>query len=217
MTEQRTPATEHQTMNTIIHAAFRRDLARLDRALATFTPGSRVRADQITDTWDNFSFQLRHHHEDEEMIFWPALRQLGAPDDLAGELEEEHEKMLAAVEHAEGSMAAFHVDPTVDRTRAAHNALTALSDVLLAHLAHEERDMEPISAANHKSPQIKHAQRVVQKAHKGNTGTLFAWLSDDADADVKAGLRREIPAPVLFLIRTIGGRDYNRRIASIWS
>ena len=29
-------------------------------------------------------------------------------------------------------------------------------------------------------------------------------------------LRREVPAPVLFLILRVGGRDYNRGIASAW-
>jgi len=39
MTENQ--VTEHRTMNTIAHAAFRRDLARFDAALAVFPAGSR--------------------------------------------------------------------------------------------------------------------------------------------------------------------------------
>jgi hypothetical protein len=39
--------TEHKTMNTIVHAAFRRDLARFDAGLAAFPAGSRSRADQL--------------------------------------------------------------------------------------------------------------------------------------------------------------------------
>ncbi len=30
-------------------------------------------------------------------------------------------------------------------------------------------------------------------------------------------LAKELPAPVLFVISTFGGRDYRRRIASVWS
>jgi iron-sulfur cluster repair protein YtfE (RIC family) len=209
--------TEHKTMNTIIHAAFRRDLVRFDAALATFAGGSTDRADQLKRAWDNFAYQLRHHHEDEETIFWPVLRELGASDALAGDLEGEHEEMLTALEGAEQAMTAFHADPTDRDTDAARSAVTRLSEVLLAHLAHEERDMEPLSAANHKTPQLKRAQRVVRQAHKGNTGTLFAWLQDGADADARAGLRREVPPPVLFTISRVGGRHYNRHIAPIWS
>lgn len=208
--------TEHKTMNTIIHAAFRRDLTRFDNALESFADGSQTRADQLTCAWENLAYQLRHHHEDEETIFWPILRELGASDSLAEDLEGEHEKMLAALEDADASMATFQSNPISDRARAARAAVAQLSGVLLDHLAHEERDLEPISATNHKSPQIKRAQRVVRQAHKGNTGTLFAWLQDGADSDVKAGLRHEMPAPVLFVISRIGSRNYNHHIAPTW-
>ena len=60
-------------------------------------------------------------------------------------------------------------------------------------------------------------QKAVRKAHKGNSGTFFTWLLDGADPDAKAGLRREVPPPVLFVISRIGGRDYTRHIASVWS
>lgn len=69
--------TGHQTMNTIIHAGFRRDLARFDRALADFPIGSRARADQLATAWTNLAEQLHHHHRDEETIFFPAFRDLG--------------------------------------------------------------------------------------------------------------------------------------------
>lgn len=208
--------TEHKTLNTVIHAALRRDLLRFDNALASFDGQNRVRADQLHYAWQNTAYQLRHHHEDEETIFWPILRELGASDELNEDLEGEHATMLAALEGADASMAAFQSSPSAKSASAARAALASLSQVLLDHLAHEERDLEPISAANHKTPHIKTAQTLVRKAHKGNTGTLFAWLSDGANADDKAGLRREMPAPVLFVISRVGGRNYNRRIAATW-
>ena len=78
--------TEHQTMNTIIHAAFRRDLARFDAALGEFPDGSQERAAQLVTAWDNFAHQLHHHHQDEETIFWPAFRELGADEALTSDL-----------------------------------------------------------------------------------------------------------------------------------
>ena len=83
-------ATENATMNTIIHAAFRRDLVRFGDALGTWPAGSASRAGEIATAWDNFALQLRRHHDDEETIFWPVLRALGASDRLADELETEH-------------------------------------------------------------------------------------------------------------------------------
>jgi len=209
--------TEHKTMNTVIHAAFRRDLARFDDALGGFPAGSRARADQLEGAWNNFSYQLHHHHEDEETIFWPGLRQLGATEALMGELESEHAHMLSALDAADAAMKTFHAGPSEENASTAHSSTTDLGGVILSHLAHEERDLEPIAAAHSASPQMKAAQKAVRKAHKGNTGTFFTWLLDGADPDAKAGLRRELPPPVLFVIVRVGGRDYNRRIAPVWA
>jgi hypothetical protein len=209
--------TEHKTMNTIIHAAFRRDLARFDAALAAFPVGSQDRADAVKAAWDNYAFQLHHHHEDEETIFWPALQQVGADLSLVEDLDGEHEAMKTALDEADAAMASFAASPTSGETGAAREAVAHLSAVLLDHLAHEERDMEPISAQYHKSGPMLAAQKAVRKAHKGNMGTFFAWLQDGADGDAKAALRREIPAPVLFVITMLAGRRYRREVASVWA
>lgn len=207
--------TEHKTMNTVIHAAFRRDLSRFDAALASSPTGAR--AEQLATAWDNLAFQLHHHHEDEETIFWPALRSLGAPTALSEELEGEHAQMLEALNAADAAVGTFRTSPDAGTASATRTAIAHLTDVLTAHLAHEEADMEPISAANHRSAQIKAAQGAVRKAHRGNTGTLFAWLQDGADADAIRGLRREVPRPVLFLITRTVGRRYRRTVAPVWS
>ena len=140
--------TEHKTMNTVIHAAFRRDLARFDDALGGFPAGSRTRADQLEGAWDNFSYQLHHHHDDEETIFWSELRQLGASESLMGELESEHAHMLSALDAADAAMKAFHGGPSEENASTAHSTITDLGGVILSHLAHEERDLEPIGRAH---------------------------------------------------------------------
>jgi hemerythrin-like domain-containing protein len=209
--------TEHKTMNTVIHAAFRRDLARFDNALAGFSPGSRARANQLDEAWNNLSYQLHHHHVDEETIFWPALCELGVSESLRGDLQSEHAQMLSALDAADAAMKGFHAAPSQENASRAHATVTELERVTLSHLAHEERDLEPIAAAHRSSPQMKAAQKAVRKAHKGQTGTFFRWLLDGADLDAKTGLRREVPPPVLFVITRIGGRDYSRRITPMWA
>lgn len=58
--------TEQRTMNSIIHAAFRRALRCFDGALAPFPAGSGEGAVQSKAAWDHLAYQLRLHHEDEE-------------------------------------------------------------------------------------------------------------------------------------------------------
>jgi len=111
----------------------------------------------------------------------------------------------------------LHADPSGEHAAVARQSIGHLGGILTAHLEHEERDMEPISAGNHKSSQIKAAQKAVRRAHRGNQGTLFAWLQDGADADARRGLRREVPSPVLYVITRTGGRRYNRTVAPVWA
>jgi hypothetical protein len=209
--------TEHQTMNTIIHAAVRRDLRRFDTALAQFPAGSQPRADQLLTAWRNFAEQLHHHHTDEETIFWPAMRSLGTDEPLITSLAGEHAQMLSALDSADTAMKGLAAEPTAERAAAAHTAVSQLDHVVADHLGHEERDLEPAMAAQHGAPQMKAAAKTVRKAHKGNAGAFFAWLLDGADADDARALRREIPPPVLFMVSRLGGRRYRSEVASVWS
>ena len=208
--------TEHQTMNTVIHAAIRRDVARFDAALAAFPAGSQQRAEELSRAWKNFALQIHQHHEDEETIFWPVFKTLGVDESLVTDLDGEHERMQGALTVADSVMREFRGAPTAANAEAARAAIAALDTVLVEHFTHEERELEPFAAANRDAPEMKQAGAAVRKAHKGGTGTFVAWLRDGADADADARLRKEIPPPVLFVLTRIGGRSYHRDIASVW-
>ena len=167
--------------------------------------------------WDNLETQLRHHHEDEETFFWPALVRLGADAELVGDLDGEHKRMLLALDAASAAMQAFRADPSAAGAAAPRTAIANLRAVLVQHLDHEERDLEPLAAAHRKSPDIKAAQQAMRKTHPGAAGTFFAWLVDGADPETRALLRREIPTLVLFVLTRLGGRDYNHRVATVWA
>lgn len=209
--------TEHRTLNTVIHAAVRRDLQRTDAALVRFPAGSRDRADQLIAAWDHLSYQLHRHHTDEEAFFWPAFHELGVDTTLVDELQGEHDRMVEALARADTIMKTFRTDPSAGNADGARSAISELHRVLNDHLAHEERTMEPFSFAHKSTKQHKAAEAAARKAHTEGAGTFFAWLSDDCDADTARALRREVPAPVLFVLTRVGGRHYRRRIAPAWA
>jgi hypothetical protein len=208
--------TDHKTMNTIIHAAFRRDLDRFDRALGEPRAATPPRGAQLKAAWDNYAFQLHHHHRDEETIFWPACRELGVNSSVMAELEGEHGAMLAALDTAAMAMTSYAEAPSSESAAVAQTAVNRLRTTLESHLAHEERDLEPFIVDHLDTPQLKAAQKAVRRAHKGNAGTFLSWLDDGADADTRAGLRREVPPPALAMVTTLSGRAYKRRIAPVW-
>lgn len=212
-----TARTEHRTMNTVIHAALRRDLRRLECALDRLTPADApARAHPLAVAWSNLAHQLHVHHQDEETLFWPAFQELGVDPALIEELEAEHEEMVSALIDAEAAMEGFGVNPTASTAREALAAIAELHRVLDAHLEHEERDLEPFGATHKDSRQHKAAVARARTSHTEGVGTFFAWLSDTDDPTIARALRREVPAPVLFLLTKLGGRHYHRRVTPAW-
>lgn len=209
--------TEHLTINTVVHTAFRRTLGRFDAALQAFPDGSRGRADQLKRAWDFFEHELHLHHDAEEQYFWPALEQTDADLSSVADLDTEHEAMRAALAVASEAMAALQSAPTSARADRARVAANNLETVLLDHLAHEERDLEPISAAYQDAPAMKVALNQVKKANVKNLGNFIEWLQDGADASELAGIRHELPAPVILMFAKFGGRRYRRDIAPTWT
>jgi hypothetical protein len=213
-----TRVTEHLTLNTVIHAAVRRDLDRFVRALQGFPAGSRERADQLMTAWRNFHKQLEDHHHGEETIFWPALREVGADESLVGDLGGEHEKMMDELGSVDVMMGALVSDPSEANAQTALSALYDLKAAIEVHFAHEERDLEPFMASKMSTDPLQRALKATRKAHPAaEQGVFMAWLQDGADADARAGLARQIPRPVLFVFTRVLGRSYARDIAPVWS
>ncbi|MGV9709966.1 hemerythrin domain-containing protein [Gordonia sp. NPDC003424] len=212
-----TSVTTHKTMNTVVHAAFRRDLARFDDALSQPDASSPDRARHLTRAWDYLTDELHKHHSYEEDVFWPTLQTLGADLSLVQDLDGEHVAMRAALRDASTRMDEFASAPTSESAERARVAIGHLADVLLEHLAHEEHDLEPISAHYNDTPEMRRAVKTVIKKHRGHLGQLVAWLQDGASENERRGLRQEIPAPVVFVLNATGGRRYRREIGSVWA
>jgi hypothetical protein len=200
-----------------VHAAFRRDLARYDAALAGFPPRSQERADQLKRAWDFFDGELHHHHAYEEEYFWPALQQTDADLSALAQLDAEHEDMRAALLEATSAMGRLQQEPTADRAAEARQAVAHLGEVLLGHLDHEESDLEPVSVSYADSPPMRAALKQVKRANLRYTGNFVLWLQDGATAADRAGLRREIPGPGVWVFGAIAGRRYRREVAPVWA
>jgi hypothetical protein len=209
---------KHLSLNTVIHAAVRRDLGRFNAALNAFPVGSKERAAELEGAWQNLDKQLYHHHHGEETIFWPALRELGADMSLVSDLDGEHQRMAEAMAETRTAMTTFAADPGAEQLAAVKAAFAELSAVIDAHFTHEEHDLEPMLATATETPQWKQAQRAVRRTmNLPEAGTYLAWLQDGADADARDYMSQEFPRPVLTIFPRLLGRQYARRIASIWT
>lgn len=206
-----------RSMNTVIHAAFRRDLRRFDAALAELGPGDRQRGDALSRAWQHYAGQLQQHHDGEEEIFFPALGRVAPVTALIADLEAEHGALLSALTAADTAMRNLRAAPDTARLQAARDAMSTFRQVLDAHLSHEERDFEPLARQYAQAPEMKAAEKAIRQRHRADSGDFFCWLLDGAAPEDAAALRRLIPAPVLRAATLVGGRAYKSRIAPVWA
>jgi hemerythrin-like domain-containing protein len=204
------------SMNKVIHAAVRRDLARFVAALQSFAPGDAARARQLGDAWANFDAQLTEHHEGEHRIAWPALREVGVSDELIATFDAEHETMAAALGHAGDAIGALTRSPGESEAAAALSAFVDLETVTVRHLDHEEAEVEPVYQANRDAPAIKAMGRAFGRVDPRQGGQFFAWVLDGITPEAKAALDRDVPRPVLGILNGVFGRSYRAKVAPVW-
>jgi len=209
---------KHLTMNTVIHAAVRRDLRRFTAALDAFPVGSRERARELSRAWQHLDRQLYHHHHGEETIFWPALREVGADESLVTDLGGEHDRMAEAMKNISAAVAELVAEPGTTHVEQTRQAFVELGQAVETHFAHEEADLEAFTASVSDTVPMRKAQQQVRRSQSPTQlGGYLAWLQDEADADALAYLKAAIPRPLLVIVSRLLGRRYRREIAPIWA
>src|SRR3954462_9092280 len=98
---------ETMSMNRVIHEAVRRDLARLESALAAARDGDVVRARQLERAYANLHRELTRHHEGEDQYVFPFLAKAGLPSDLLAAMDGEHHAMADALGQTCAAMTAY--------------------------------------------------------------------------------------------------------------
>lgn len=205
------------TMNEIIHAAVRRDLARTETALRELPEGDHERARGLVRAWDSMWEMLHHHHESEDEFVWPYLRSLGVVDPgLADEMEAEHRDMAAAMSAATDAVRALPARPTRSAADRAADLVGEARRVTERHLAHEEGEVMPIIVERMSTPEWKAVEKQLRPASLIQGGRMFAWVQDGAEPETTAALRATVPPPVLWVLSRVAGRAYHRDVAPVW-
>ena len=203
-------------MNKAIHGAFRRDLDRFSRALESFPAGDRVRAARLATAWDNLDAQLTDHHHGEHAIAWPHLERAGVSRQLLDEMDAEHHVMAAALERARTAVHGLRDDPSAERAESAADAVRRLRTATVAHLEHEEAELEEFFVAHEDHPELVAMAREYRKRSPSFAGRFFAWVTDGATAQERATVTSHMPGPVFAVLTGVWGRSYRKGIAPLW-
>jgi hypothetical protein len=134
-----------------VHGVFRDTLGAAPRLVGDIAPGDAARVDQIANYYDNILYFLEAHHDGEEEIIFPRLRER-CPDDasLLDKFEDEHKQALVLLEDARRSLAGWpgaEGDTAAAQTAVAES-LEALRAQLVQHLDAEEARALPLCAEN---------------------------------------------------------------------
>ena len=128
----------------------------------------------------------------------------------------EHDSMAAAIIDARAAVHALKRTASIDDLSTARAAFDRLQAVTVAHLEHEEAELEPVYFEKRETPEIKAMGRAFGKVSPARGGRFFAWVADGASPEEMAAITRDVPGPVLALIGGVFGRGYRKDIAPIW-
>ena len=172
-----------------LHAALRRDLARLRDAAARLDSSTSA-PPTVLAGWDAFRTELDNHHTAEDEDLWPVLRrELSDPGELASvdAMVEEHRHIPAALDG-------------VDNALRGGGELAApvglLSSVVLDHLAHEEREVLPLIERHLTRAQWR-AFLLTERGRRPprERPEFLVWILDGAGEQDAAAVLTEIPRP----------------------
>lgn len=208
--------TDRMTMNRVIHAAVRRDLARLDAALGDFPDGDVERARDLDRAYAFLRAELTRHHEQEDGLIWPMLAKFDVDSALLATMESEHHAMADALREVADALGRLVRTPTTQTAAEARRVVGAAREVVDQHLAHEERAIEPIVHDFEDTAEWKAVEKQLRKGPPVAAGEFFAWLQDGMDESERSYLRSTVPAPVIFVLTRGLGRRYRREVAPVW-
>lgn len=203
-------------MNRVIHAAVRRDLRRLEEALAVFPAGDLARAAGLQRAYANLHRELHHHHEGEDTHIFPMLARLDVEADLLAAMESEHQAMAEALAAASTALGVLAGTAAAEDARHARASVQHAVTVVERHLEHEERDLEPMLAPHLQTPEWRAVERQLRRQPVGVVGRFFAWVRDGIGEDERRCLDATVPRPVTRVLGRVAGRAYHREVAPVW-
>jgi DUF438 domain-containing protein len=208
---------ETTTMNRVIHHAVRRDLGRLESALAAARDGDSARARQLQQAYANLHLELTHHHEGEDEFVFPYLARAGAAPELLTAMDDEHHAMAEALAHTRTAMATYASSGSAGDAEAARASVAHTQGVIDRHLSHEEAELEPLLGPYLETKEWKKTvEKRLRPRSLAGTGRFLAWIQDGMSDEDRAYVRSRIPAPVLAVLGRVAGRGYHRDIAPTW-
>ena len=131
-----------------VHGVFRDTLGAAPTLVGGISPGDAERVALIANYYENILSFLESHHDGEEHLVFPLLRErCDGVGELIDHMDEQHQEALALLQEAKVALAAWPGGDAAAQ-KAAQARLDALCSHLEEHLAEEEQKVLPLAGAN---------------------------------------------------------------------
>lgn len=195
------------SMNTNMHAAFIREIARIKAGFANTDLSNEAARTGLGDRYTFFSETLHHHHEGEDTYLFERVKPRATPEQVAvlDQMEAEHAQMLevlTVLDHEFSTLGAS------SDTVAINNQLDALATVLGQHCAHEEREGMAVVQQHITEADLKEFMKFNRTGEHANY--VLPWVCDGADEAVQTSVWGMIPAPVRVFLRPQMTKKYDK-------
>lgn len=199
-------AMKDTSMNTNMHAAFKREIARLKAGLAAADLTSADARTKLAARYSFFSETLHHHHEGEDTYLFERVKPKATAAQVAvlDQLEAEHAEMLEVLTALDGEFKSL--SETTDKT-AVSNQFDALATVLGQHCAHEEGEGIAIVQQYITEADMKEFMKFNRSGESANF--VLPWVCDGADPAVQESVWCMIPAPVRLFLKPTMTKKYD--------
>lgn len=202
------------TMLRLIHAALRRDIARLLTSVRTVPIGRGV-----IDQWEQFARQLTGHHTAEDRLVWPVLAECAgnAAVDVIAAMNDEHGQIEPALVEVADGLRRHVATPSQGSREELTAGLEGFAALLESHLCHEESAAISLVEQYLTAADIDRvSQQTRREAGIRGAKAFLPWVLEDAPAGDSAHVLAEMPPPFRLLVRH-WGRHRARDVAAAFA
>ncbi|MET8298998.1 hemerythrin domain-containing protein [Streptomyces sp. NPDC001591] len=196
----------------VLHRVFRREIPLLAGLIEAAVPGDRRRTATLADHLDLVLGALAEHHEGEDDLLWPKLRERAAPGgDVVTRMTEQHEAIAGALAAARDLSHRWRTLADHETALRLADALRALDRHAVAHMDDEEEHLLPLMADHITAQEWSEVgERGRNSVPKTKLLIFLGAILEDATAQERQLFLSQMPAPARLLWRTLGTRLYER-------
>jgi hemerythrin-like domain-containing protein len=202
----------------VVHRALRRELGLAGAAVRRVADGDTARSAVVGDHLDLVLRMLHHHHELEDVMVWPPLRERAGEEvlPLVDLMEAQHRQVVELMGGIESRLPSWAAGADAAAGEEVAVRCDQLHAALVEHLDLEEAELLGVAEAHITEDEWHAMGAEAEQAFRGRERTLvLGILQHEGDPEVLASMLGPAPAPVRFLVPRLARRAFRHRAAAV--